>query len=303
VLPGADFEIAVAEVSSFQLAAIRTFRPRVGLLLNCSEDHLDWHADLAEYEAAKARLFENMNESDAAVLNADDPLCQRLQQKLASPVYLFARRPLPGHGAFPRSGGFVVQLPHRQDEYRLDNPGLAGGHNLENAMAAALGAALAGAEPAAIQEALDTFLSLPHRVQRVAEIGGVLYIDDSKGTNPDACARAIEAAGRPVVLIAGGKEKNLDYRPVAAALKRHGARAAVCMGECGTRLFDLFRGELPARLCRTMEEAVAAAAALAKPGDAVLLSSGTSSFDAYKSYAERGDHFQRCVRQLEKERG
>lgn len=297
-LPGAAPDVAVAEVSSFQLSAIRTFRPKVAALLNCTPDHLDWHRDLAEYERAKSRIFENMNESDQAVLNAADSLCRRLAPSLAARAHWFSHGPLKGFGAAATPAGFSIRTAPLRATFRLDNPSLRGTHNRENAMAAALCAALGGADAAAIQRALDEFRALPHRVQFVAAIGGVDYFDDSKGTNPDAVARAIEAVGKAVVLIAGGKEKNLDYAAVAAALKKHRGKAVICMGESGRRLYDFFAPAFPVKRAHSMEEAVRLASQIAVAGEAVLLSSGTSSFDAYRGYGERGDHFQRCVRDL-----
>ncbi len=300
---GKNYDVVVAEVSSFQLSAVDKFRPKVGVMLNCTPDHMDWHSSMEEYASAKAAMFSRMAEGDSAVLNAQDELGLKLGHSVHCDVFYFSSSSptVPVSAERVEDSAFKVSVHGKSHVFSINNPRLSGAHNMENAMAAALAALLIGAQKSAVQIALDSFAGLPHRIEPVAEIEGVRFIDDSKGTNPDAAARAVESVKGPLVLIAGGKEKNLDFDPVVRALKNTDVRAVVCMGENKKKLAAALVGSFEVIEASNMEQAVRSAFAAAKPDGTVLLSPATSSFDMYGSYSERGDDFKRCVAMLKEE--
>jgi UDP-N-acetylmuramoylalanine--D-glutamate ligase len=285
-----DVDVVVVEVSSFQLRFTDTFHPAVAVWLNLAEDHLDWHADMESYAAAKARVWANQDPDDVAVANADDPVVMRWAADAPSRVVTFGlRQPADYHvrdGDLRGPDGPLVAV--------ADLP-RALPHDLANYMAAAAAAQAAGARPDGVAAALRQPSALPHRVALVAESGGVRWYDDSKATNPHAALAAL-AGFDCSVLIAGGRNKGLDLTPLRAAAGR--VRAVVALGEAGPDVDAAFAGLRPVVAAQTMEEAVRAAASVAQPGDAVLLSPACASFDLYGSYAERGDDFARAVRAL-----
>ncbi|MGH8982422.1 MAG: UDP-N-acetylmuramoyl-L-alanine--D-glutamate ligase [Acidimicrobiia bacterium] len=278
----------VAEVSSFQLAfTTAAFRPRVAVLLNIADDHLDWHESRREYAAAKARVFAHQDGDDLLVFNADD------ERSAAVAATTSGRRV-----------GFSV-APHAVEGYRVAGDALLGPdgdvlaatsdlpagapHDRANALAASAAALAVGATPLGVREALRRFDGLPHRLRPVGEGGGIRYYDDSKATNPHATLRAVEGASTPVVLVAGGRNKGLDLsvlRPLAPRL-----RAVVAIGEAAPDVEAAFEGVSPVVVARDMRTAVARATDLAEPGDAVILSPACASFDWYSSYGARGDDF------------
>ncbi|HEY0710203.1 MAG TPA: UDP-N-acetylmuramoyl-L-alanine--D-glutamate ligase, partial [Polyangia bacterium] len=251
---------AVVEVSSFQLEAIDSFRPSVGVLLNITPDHLDRYDGMDGYAAAKARLFENQTAEDFAVLNLDDERVAALAPQLRAQVVPFSpTRPLRDGGWVEREA-LCVRLPGGAPErYPADCPGLYGRHNQENALAAVLSARLLGASPEIVEAALRAFVPLPHRMTLVRTHEGVLYFDDSKGTNVGAVVAALTGFPRPVVLIAGGRDKGGSYEPLAEALRTSG-RAAVVIGEAADRIAAALANVVPVIRAATMEEAVARAA-------------------------------------------
>lgn len=291
--PGRAF---VVELSSFQLEAVDRFHPRAAALLNLAPDHLDRYSGLDDYLAAKRRIFARQNEGDVAVLNADDPA------SAASPTAarrrLFSRRGAVEDGCWLADDGRVVEgAPGELEQVLFDRSELplAGEHNLENAMAAALLARAMGAGAEAVRAGVQGFSGLPHRMQLVAERGGVAYYDDSKGTNAAATARSLE--GLPdarVHLILGGRAKGED----PAALKNlvaAKARRVYLIGEAAADLERGLAGAAPLERTETLERAVASAAGRAEPGDVVLLSPACASFDQFRDYAHRGDEFRRLV--------
>jgi UDP-N-acetylmuramoylalanine--D-glutamate ligase len=294
--PGRTF---VVEVSSFQLEAVETFRPRAAAWLNLSPDHLDRYASLDDYAAAKARLFERQGADDVAVLNADDPRVAALAPR--SRRRLFSRRGEVADGCFVAGDAVVERAPDGSAEdvalFALADLPLAGAHNLENAMAAALLARALGAPPVAIRRALAGFRGLPHRMQRLDVPGPLAWYDDSKATNVAAAAKSLEGLpdGR-VHLILGGRAKGDDPAELAALVGAK-ARAIYVIGE-SAELFAAALGELvPCHRAGTLERAVEEAARRAEPGDVVLLAPACASFDQFASYAHRGREFARLAQQ------
>ena len=289
----------VVEVSSFQLETIVEFRAKVGILLNITPDHLDRYDHMDSYAAAKGRVFDNQTAADFAVINIDDPRVATIGRTLHSVVLPFSTSRALGEGGWveagPGTGQLCLQLPGGPVErYPANSPGLYGRHNQENALAAALAARLLGASPAVVTAALQDFVPLPHRMTLVGRRGEVSYFDDSKGTNVGAVVAALTGFPQPVVLIAGGRDKGGSYEPLRIALKAVG-RAAVVIGEAAERIAAGLDGVVPVVHAATMEDAVAAAARLALPGDAVVLSPGCSSFDMFKNYEHRGEVFRAAV--------
>jgi len=297
--PGTESgRVFVVELSSFQIEGIQTFRPKAAALLNVSEDHLDRYGSLAAYAAAKKRLFRDMGPGDVAIANADDPAT--IDLATGARRRLFSRLGPVDDGCF-LDGGRVVEIepgaPPRQ-LFADDDVPLAGVQNLENAMAAALLARAAGAAPEAIRSGLRGFRGLPHRLERVAEAGGVAWYDDSKGTNPGATAKAIEGfADGTVHLILGGRNKGADLASLAPVVRRK-ARRAYLIGEAAPELERALAGAVPCEVAGTLERAVAAAAAAARPGEAVVLSPACASFDQFRNFHHRGEVFQGLVRAL-----
>ncbi len=275
----------VVESSSFRLGRSRSFRPGVAAWLNFSPDHLDVHASLGAYADAKAGIWRNLGGNDVAVVNDADPVV-RGRRPPAGRVVTFGT---PGSDAATRDGVLRVGGEAVVEAVRLPRrfP-----HDLLNAEAAAACALAAGAPVADLRAALEAFRGLPHRLELVAETGANRWYNDSKATTPDA-ALAAAAAFESVVLIAGGRNKGLDLRCLATAPS---VRAVVAIGESAAEVCSIFAGRVPAVRAGDMEAAVTAAAEMALPGDAVVLSPGCASFDSYDSYRRRGEHFATLVR-------
>ena len=292
-------EIAVAEVSSFQLEWVERLRPRVGCLLNLTPDHLDRHASFAEYREAKARLFAAQEAEDFAVVNRDDAEAWRAVAGVRARMVSFGTGAV-ACGAFAGEGFVALCLPAATEEerYGLGRTRLAGRHNLENILAAVTVARLAGAPPAAVQAAIDEIEPLPHRLARVAERGGVAWYDDSKATNVGAAAKSLDSFAGPVVLLAGGVDKGGGYDALAASAAGK-VRLALVFGEAADRVgAALAAVAVPVERVRTLEQAVARAAAVAGAGDTVLLAPACASFDMFADYAARGRAFRAAVEAL-----
>ena len=297
--PAAETDgFCVVEVSSFQLETTETFHPRVAVLLNITPDHLDRYDGIEGYAAAKARIFAAQTAADFAVVNFDDPQAVRASAPGRARREGFSIIESLASGAW-LGGPLMLRLPGAPPEtYTSALPWLIGQrHNQSNALAALLAARLAGAAPEAALQGLLAFRPLAHRMELVAETNGVAYYDDSKGTNVGAVVAALDGFPRPVVLIAGGRDKGGDYAPLAEALRRVG-RAAVLIGEAADKMQGAFSGVLPLERAPTLEAAVATAARLARPGDAVVLSPACSSFDMFRDYAHRAEVFRAAVARL-----
>ncbi|MCG5053880.1 MAG: UDP-N-acetylmuramoyl-L-alanine--D-glutamate ligase [Myxococcales bacterium] len=294
--------LCVLEVSSFQAETFETFRPQVGVLLNITPDHLDRYGGQVDgYVAAKARLFAAQQESDFAVMNLDDGLVAEVARHVRAHWIAFSTRQALTEGGWLQGDSLCIRIPGGQIErYPADNPRLVGRHNQENALAALLAARLAGALPAEVHRGLVGFRPLPHRMEMVGQVDGVQYFDDSKGTNVGAAVAALTGFPRPVVLIAGGRDKGGSYAPLAETMGRVG-RAVVVLGEAAGRIAEAMQGVMHVEHAHSMEDAVRKAAALAAAGDAVVLSPACSSFDMFRDYAERGERFAAAIRKLERE--
>jgi UDP-N-acetylmuramoylalanine--D-glutamate ligase len=291
-------DVAVTEVSSFQLEWVERFRPRVGCLLNVTADHLDRHADFAEYRDLKARLFAAQRADDWAVLNRDDPETIGIADRCAARVVTFGTGPART-GALLDGGTVVLRLPDAAEErYDLSRTRLVGRHNVENILAAVTVARLAGASPDALQEAIDAVEPLPHRLALVAERGAVRWYDDSKATNVGATVKSLASFAQPVVLLAGGVDKGGDYTSLGVAA-RGKVRRALVFGVARERLAAaLERAGVAVERVADLPAAVSAAAAVAAPGDVVLLAPACSSFDMFTDYAARGRAFRAAVEAL-----
>ena len=296
-----DLDVIVAEISSFQLDTIETFRPYVAVLLNISPDHLDRYPDIGAYTASKSRLFENQKSTDFAICNGNDPLVVGLCKKIRSRVLSFyARPPENGHqvqGAIITPRQVAICVPEFQTgRIGLEHTPLIGPHNRENIAAATLAALAVGASVQGVQKALDEFQALSHRLEVVGTVNGVTFINDSKATNVDAVMRALECFQQPVVLIMGGRNKGYDFDQLYNHVRKY-VKKLVALGESGDEIIDVLGGAAPqgAVKAQNMDHAVQLAYESAKPGETVLLSPACASFDMFVSYAERGEKFRQSV--------
>jgi len=291
--------IAVVEVSSFQLQTIRTFRPRIAVLLNVAEDHYDRHTDLDSYKAAKYRIFRNQSGGDWAVLHCDlrdDPMTNAIGAKTC----------------FYGAGGREARLGEKDITVSLDGAGefripreeipLEGEHNIENVACAALVSKIAAVDNGRIREGIRAFKGLGHRFQRIGGLDGVEFIDDSKATNLDATRRALQSLDKRVVLIAGGIDKGGDYGLLLPFI-RDKVKAIVVIGEAREKIKKAFSGAVPVLEAADMAKAVRAAHKEASKGETVMLSPMCSSFDMFTSYKHRGEVFQNEVRKIMDARG
>lgn len=294
---GLDCEWAVVEASSFQLESIDAFRPAVAVLLNLTEDHRDRYPDFASYAEAKMRIFRNQDGSDAAVVNADDPeVASRLGAVRAAVVSFSLSRPVEP-GVFLAGTDMVRRDGGPEERYPVASLRIRGTQNVENAMAAIAAARRMGVPAGVVREVLSTFPGLPHRVEFVRAVDGVPYYNDSKGTNVGAVIKALEGFSEPVVLIAGGKDKGVDFRPLREPLSRKG-RAAVLIGEAAGRMERELAGTVPIGRAGTLPEAVRKARELARAGDVVVFSPACSSYDMFRNFEERGERFRDAVREM-----
>jgi UDP-N-acetylmuramoylalanine--D-glutamate ligase len=292
-----DDSVTVAELSSFQLELIQTFRPNISVFLNLTPDHLDRHHTLADYAAAKKRIFENQTDRDFAVLNADDPATTPLVP--AHPqVFWFSRKQRVGQGAFAKDAEiFFRRDGEEQSVLRVADIPLVGAHNLENVLAAVAAAELAGVASAEIAEAVRTFAGVEHRLEFVAEISGVRYYNDSKATNVDASVKALQAFPGRVLIILGGKDKGSDYAPLRKELQERAALALLVGSASGT-IAQQIHGSVAMEQAGTLEHALELAGSKAKPGDIVLLAPACASFDQFENYEHRGRVFKDLVNKL-----
>ncbi len=289
-LVGRPLDVAVLEVSSFQLESVETFRPRVAVVLNITPDHLDRHHTVEAYVAAKQRVLANQQADDWAVLNAADPWFDAFAEVARGRVLPFHASGLPAQGVGLDAGTLVVRIddePAQRFEFDWRQPGA---HNRENAVAASAAVFAHGADLASAVRALPAFEPLPHRSELVARWDGVDFIDDSKATNPGAAQRALEGSSRPLIWIAGGRAKGLDLAQLAATARER-IRAAVLIGEAAPTLERALAGGPPTWTEPSIEDAVRRAAGLAAQGDVVLLAPGCSSLDQFRNFEERGRRF------------
>ncbi len=297
---GQTADVVVAEISSFQLDTIATFRPAVGVLLNITDDHLDRYTGFAAYARSKMRLFENQTAQDAAVLNGADPVIRAQAAAIRSRRLFYNTTEAAENCAAVVGTALALRRPgHEVVRLDLAPFRLRGPHNVENACAAALAALAAGASPLGIQQALSAFAPLPHRIESVAVVNGVEYVNDSKATNVDAVLRALDCFATPVVLIMGGLDKGGNFGLLETAVRRR-AKALVLVGNASDTIRAALGGLVPTVQAPDMAAAVGAAAGRAVSGDVVLLSPGCASFDMYPNYQARGEDFRQAVQRLNK---
>ncbi len=293
-----DQTVTVAEISSFQLESIESFRPEIGVLLNLTPDHLDRHGSFDEYANAKMRMFENQVERDFAVLNADDPEVTRRMP--AKPhIYWFSRQKRVATGTFLRDNEIVFRNEGSEAVLaRRDQIQLRGDHNIENVLAACTAAYLAGATPAPIAGGVQSFSGVEHRLEFVAEISGVKFYNDSKATNVDAAAKAIHAFPGPLLVILGGRDKGSPYTPLRDLLHER-ARMVLLIGEAAEKIANDLQGVVEIRYAGNLERALQTAMQNAQLGDTILLAPACSSFDQFENYEHRGRAFKELVSQRE----
>jgi UDP-N-acetylmuramoylalanine--D-glutamate ligase len=284
----------VLELSSFQLETIRDFRARIGVVLNVTQDHLDRHHTFAGYAAAKARLLETQGPNDFAVLNADDAACGSYAGSTQGKVVWFSMNRRREEGVWLEEGRILVDGHLLLDSREIP---LRGRHNIENVMAAAAAARLAGAPLEGIRAAVRTFRAVEHRLEFVRQVRGIDFYNDSKATNVDSALKAIEAFDNPLWVILGGKDKGSDYRPLAEPLAAK-ARAALLIGAATPLIVAGLQGKVPLVECGTMEGAVRTAFEKGQPGDSVVLAPACASFDQFQNYEHRGRVFKQLVNEL-----
>jgi UDP-N-acetylmuramoylalanine--D-glutamate ligase len=293
-LVGRPIDVAVIEVSSFQLETTEAFRPRVSVLLNLSEDHLDRHASFENYASAKRRIFARQEPEDVAVVNGDDARVMALAKGIRPRIYRFSRCTPSPAGAWWDGDAIILRAGAQDFRLHPEGPQLERGHQRENALAALLAAFSAGADPAKALEALASFRGLPHRSERVRTIGGVDWINDSKATNPGAAMATLASQIAPVVWIAGGKDKGLSFEALAEAA-RGKVRTALLIGEASEKIARALTGRVAFERVDDLEKAIARAQRLAEPGDAVVLAPACASFDQFANFEERGERFKQLV--------
>jgi len=290
--------ITVAELSSFQLELTETFRANISVLLNLTPDHLDRHKTFSAYAAAKARIFENQTEEDAAIVNLDDAATRAVAPSRPQ-TFWFSRKINVEQGAFAKNGKLIFRWNDKEEEIlHCDEIPLPGAHNLENVLAATIAARLAGALPEQIAEAVRSFPGVEHRIEFVAEIHGVRYYNDSKATNVDATLKALEAFPGRIIVVLGGKDKDSDYTQLRTML-REKAILALLIGSAADKIAQQIEGNVALRRAETLQNAVQFAAQAAHAGDIVLLAPACASFDQFQNYEHRGRVFKELVRQLQ----
>jgi UDP-N-acetylmuramoylalanine--D-glutamate ligase len=291
-------DYAVLEVSSFQLDTIVTFSPLVSVILNISPDHLDRYTDYDAYIRSKQRIFENQGPGQTIILNDGDPVLKGLEIKNGARVLRYGLEREDDRQCFIENGMIAAEIPGREKlSFELGRFILPGIHNHENVMAAVLAALAVDTPVDAIQEGINGFKGLPHRIELVDTVKGVSFYDDSKATNIDSAIKSITSFSKPVVLIAGGRHKGSDYLPLVSAAEGR-VRKAVFIGESSELLSEAFNGKIPWNKAGNMDDAVKLAYGQAQEGDVVLLAPACSSFDMFRDYEQRGTAFQEAVKRL-----
>lgn len=294
-------DIVVAEMSSFQLESVDSFCPKVAVVMNLTPDHLDRHKTMEAYAAAKANIFKNQGPEEYLLLNKDDAIVAAMAAGAKSHVYYFSQQEILDEGIWLEDGNLVYRLDKNGAPQVLipaAEIGIVGSHNWQNAMAASLAALLMGQQPEIIAERLRAFKGVAHRMEPVVTIDGVLYVNDSKGTNPDSTEKALGSYGeRPIVLIAGGRNKGSDMAVLVPLMRAH-CRGVVLVGEATGDFIDAFeRTDYTDYVCAdSFEDAVAKAREMAQSGDVVLLSPACASWDMFDNFEQRGDLFKELVK-------
>ena len=295
VTSGETVEKVVVELSSFQLEGIDEFHPHVAVLLNITEDHLDRYSTFQEYMDAKALIFKNQEPTDFAVLNMDDPLVAANADRLRARVVPMSRLEELSQGIFYSDGVITFRWEGREERFPTAGYKLRGVHNLDNIMAALASTLLMGCDAARARAAVAAFPGLPHRMELVAEVDGVCWYNDSKGTNVGSVVKSLESFSGGVTLIAGGRDKGGDYAPLAELVKER-VEHLILIGEAKERIAAALGHLADTRMAGSLEEAVELARGLTSRGGVVLFSPACSSFDMFKNYEERGERFAALAR-------
>jgi UDP-N-acetylmuramoylalanine--D-glutamate ligase len=301
VLQAAKGDLIVAELSSFQLENIRRFRLQIATVLNITPDHLDYHGNENNYTASKRKILLNQRPGDWAVLNKDDKVVNEFVPFVAGNLLPFSSIETLNPGICLQEGKIVINFGSISSSVcRADEVKIPGNHNLENALAATAVAWLGGLEVSKIAQVLKNFPGVPHRLEHVANIGGVDFINDSKGTNPDATLKALQAIKQPKILIAGGYNKNSDFKPMLRKMKGLQVKRLVLLGETASMLsaMALEQGFQEVAIVPSLEDAVSQAFFASNPGDAVLLSPACASWDMFQNFEERGNKFKKAITAL-----
>ncbi len=287
-----EYDILVLELSSFQLQGINTFRPDVAVVLNISPNHLDHHESFEEYVESKMKIYSNQGKDNWFIYNQDDEVIADYLPGVPSQRVPFGKASTVEGVSFDGS-----KINFQGVSYDVEGSKLIGRHNIENMMAAVAGTAILGAGPGSIQGEIDHFEPLPHRNEYVGEICGARVYNDSKSTSPAATLRALESLPRPIILIAGGKDKGVSFEPLRDLVKEK-VRLMVLIGETRFRMRDELAGEVRCELADSLREALEITKKNIQPGDTILFSPACSSFDMFTSYEERGDKFKEIVESL-----
>jgi UDP-N-acetylmuramoylalanine--D-glutamate ligase len=295
LLHGEETDYIVAEISSFQLEGISSFRPWIALLLNLGEDHLERHPTLASYVAVKARIFLNQGPKDWAVVNTDDATVKSLCPQIRAQILSFGRDKSKARGVWLEDKDTIVYRKKGGEEnFSLERVRLKGMHNRENIMAAIGAATICGVPHNIIQESLDSFKGLEHRIELVGEWGKISVYNDSKATNVASAITALQSLEGPIILIAGGRDKGSSYSPMRSIIKER-VKALILMGEAKEKMQTAFQDLVPIHLVDDMKEGVRVAWRLAQAGDTILLSPACSSFDMFQDYQDRGRTFKKMI--------
>ena len=290
--------LVVAEISSFQLETIDKFKPWISLILNITPDHLDRYRNMEEYIRAKKRVFENQDAGDFLILNADDALAGKMAKEAGGKVVFFSRRKELKRGVFVKNNKIVSVLDEVKNfSCPVDTIKLPGPHNLENVLAAVAAGLLCKVNHNSLRKTIATFRGVEHRLELVAEIEGIRFINDSKGTNVDSTLRALESFAEPIILIAGGRDKGSPYLPLKDPVVQK-VKALVLLGEAAPRIKRELGDYSRVYMVKDLRQAVETSAGLAVKGDIVLLSPACSSYDMFNNYEERGREFKKFVRAL-----
>lgn len=293
--------VLVTELSSFQLESIDTFRPKVSSILNITEDHLNRHHTMENYINAKARIFENQEKSDFSILNYDDSIVRNLNKNNNASILYFSRKEKVDQGVYlDENNNIVISIDGKQITILNRNElSLPGDHNLENAMAAILMTYVVGVDLEVIKQVLTTFKGVEHRLEFVTNKNGIMFVNDSKGTNPDSTIKAIGSYERPIILIAGGMDKHSDFTDMMKCATKN-VKELVLLGETADKIEASARKEGLENITKVknMEEAVKKAYELAEDGDVVLLSPGCASWDMYPNFEARGLDFKENIYKL-----
>ena len=292
--------VLVTELSSFQLESIDTFKPHVSAILNFTEDHLNRHHTMKAYMEAKARIFENQDSEDFCILNYDDKDVRNLSCNVKAKKIFFSRKECLNSGIYlDKEENIVINIDKEITLLNKDELSLPGNHNLENCMAAAAIAYVCNINIDTIREVLKTFAGVAHRQEFVRNLNGIMFVNDSKATNPDSSIKAVQSYNKPIVLIAGGMDKQSSFDEFLDAAKEH-VYALVLLGETAQKIKECAqnKGFNNITVVKDMKEAVNTSYQIAKEGDVVLLSPACASWDMYKSFEVRGIDFKDNVNNL-----